>query len=291
MKTFLSILSVKTNSFSSEKIVIGLLAVSADKVHFGYSKNKVNLLNKFSSDEKISLFVESLLSQIKSSVKGENKELSNLQMNLITDKSIFSEEYFNYLNNYNNGLLHFSKPLEVNYEFSENDFSKYFKNFIGEPFIELKKDSKKTFHQKLKPLLNKEGLSNKVDLHYTFNPNIFKGILKDCSIPLITKNGNINSLQEIDFTNKPVTIANNLYETKIIHDALKGFSTKIDCGVSKIKVAFEEPKLDTEQHKMFDLAIKEYSDQFEFITPDAVDSFTDNILEKNYSKFSLLVTG
>ena len=41
---------------------------------------------------------------------------------------------------------------------------------------------------------------------------------------------------------------------------------------------------------MFDLAIKEYSDQFEFITPDAVDSFTDNILEKNYSKFSLLVT-
>ena len=209
MKTFLSILSVKTNSFSSEKIVIGLLAVSANKVHFGYSKNKVKLLNKFSNDEKISSFVESLLSQIKSSVKGENQELSNLQVNLISNKSIFSEEYFQYLNNYNNGLLNFSKPLEVNYIFSENDFSKYYKNFIGEPFIESKKDSKETFHQKLKPLLNKEGLSNKVDLHYTFNPTIFKGILKDCSIPLITKNGEINSLQEIDFTNKPVTIANN----------------------------------------------------------------------------------
>lgn len=290
MKTFLSILSVKTNSFSNEKIVIGLLAVSANKVYFGYSKNKIKLLNKFSSDEKISSFVESLLSQIKSKVQGENQELSDFQINLISNKSIFSEEYFHYLNNYNNGILNFSKPLEVTYEFSENDFSKYYKNFIGEPFIDLKKDAKKTFHQKLKPILNKEGLSNKVDLHYTFNPKIFKGILKDCSIPLITKNGDINSLQEIDFTNKPVTIVNNLYETKIIQDALIGFSKNIKCSVSKIKVAYEEPKLNTEQHKMFDLAIKEYSDQFEFLTPDAVDIFTDKILEKNYSKFSLLLS-
>lgn len=289
MKTFLSILSVKTNSFSDEKIVIGLLAVSANHVHFGFSKSKVKLLNKFSKDEKISYFVTSLLSQIKSTVTGTNDKLSKFQESLIGNKSIFSEEYFKYLNNYNNGLLNFSEPIDVNYDFSESDFSKYFKNFVGEAYISSKKTTSLTFHQKLKPFLYKEGLSDKVDLHYTFNPFNFKGILKDCSIPLITKNGAINSLQEIDFSNKPVTIANNLYETKIIFDALVGFSKKIKCDVAKIKVAFEEPTLNTAQHKVFDLAIKEYDDQFEFVTPDKVDLFTDNILVSNYTKFSSLI--
>lgn len=289
MKTFLSILSVKTNSFSNEKIVIGLLAVSANQVHFGFSKSKVKLLNKFSTEEKITHFVESLLSQIKSTVTGTNEKLSKLQESLIGNKSIFSVEYFKYLNNYNNGVLNFSEPIDVNYDFSESDFSKYFKNFVGEAYISSKKTTSLTFHQKLKPFLNKQGLSDKADLHYTFNPLNFKGILKDCSIPLITKNGAINSLQEIDFSNKPVTIANNLYETKIIFDALVGFSKKLHCDVAKIKVAFEEPKLDTAQHAMFDLAIKEYNNQFEFVTPDNVDSFTDKILDSDYTKFSSLI--
>lgn len=289
MKTFLSILSVKTNSFSNEKIVIGLLAVSANQVHFGYSESKVKMLDKFSNEQKITSFVVSLLKQIKVTVNGTNQELNKLQESLIGNKSIFSVEYFKYLNNYNNGLLNFSNPIDVNYDFTENDFAKYFNNFIGEPYISSKKSIIKSFHQKLKPYLNKDGLSKKVDLHYTFNPLNFKGILKDCSIPLITKNGSINSLQEIDFSNKPVTIANNLYETKIIYDALLGFSSKLNCEVAKIKVAFEEPKLNTEQHTMFDLAIKEYSEEFEFVTPDKVDSFTDKILDSNFSKFSSLV--
>ncbi len=288
MKTFLSIVSVKTNSFSNEKIVVGLLAVSANQVYFGFSKTKVKLLNKFSAEEKITHFVESLLNQIKSTVSGTNEKLSKLQESLLGNKSIFSVEYFKYLNNYNNGVLNFSEPIDVNYDFSESDFSKYFKNFVGEPYISSKKKSSLSFHQKLKPFLYKEGLSNKVDLHYTFNPLNFKGILKNCSIPLITKNGAIKSVQEIDFSNKPVTIANNLYETKIIFDALVGFSKKINCDVAKIKVAFEEPKLDTAQHKMFDLAIKEYNEQFEFVTPDKVDSFTNKILDSNYTKFSSL---
>lgn len=289
MKTFLSILSVKTNTFSNEKIVIGLLAVSADHVHFGYSESKIKLLNKFSTDEDISSFVTALLNQIKLTVSGTNQELGKLQESLLGGKSNFSEDYFDYLNTYSNGLLNFSKPLVVHYGFTKTDFSKYFENFIGEAFISDKKEAVKSFHQKLKPYFNKEGIENKVDLHYTFNPNSFKGILIDCSIPLITKNGAIKSLQEIDFNNKPVSITNNLYQTKIIYDALSIFSQKIKCKVAKIKVAYEEPKIDTQQHKIFDLAIKEYSDQFEFVTPDDVDSFTDKILESNFSKFSLLL--
>lgn len=288
MKTLLSILSIKTNSFSNEKIVIGLLAVSANHVYIGYSNSKIKLLDKFNEEQKLASFVESLLSQIKSTVIGANKELQNIQESLNTNKTIFSETYLSYLNDYNNGVLNFSKPLEVNHEFSESDFEKYYQNFVGES-LKLKKEHPNFYSQETKAFSNQKGLEEKADLHYTFNPSNFKWILKDCSIPLITKNGKINSLQEIDFKNKPSTIANNLYETKIIHEALSGFAKTLDCGVEKIKVAFEEPALNSEQHKMFDLAIKEYKEQFEFLTLDKVDSFTDTILNSNYSKFSKLV--
>jgi hypothetical protein len=181
MKTFLSILSVKTNSFSNEKIVIGLLAVSANQVHFGYSKSKIKLLNKFSTDQDMSSFVISLLNQIKLTVSTTNQELGKLQESLLVGKSNFSEDYFNHLNTFNNGVLNFSKPVDVNYDFTENDYSKYYLNFIGEPYVSDKKATVKSLHQKLKPFFNKKGLEHKVDLHYTFNPNNFKGILKDCS--------------------------------------------------------------------------------------------------------------
>jgi hypothetical protein len=42
MKTFISILSAKTNSYSNEKVVIGLLAISAHKIYFKYADEKLN---------------------------------------------------------------------------------------------------------------------------------------------------------------------------------------------------------------------------------------------------------
>lgn len=80
-----------------------------------------------------------------------------------------------------------------------------------------------------------------------------------------------------------------MYETKIIFDALCSFSKETKNKLEKVKVAFEEPKLKTEQHKVFDLAFAEYKEYFDFITPDQVDNFTEKVAKSNNTKFSALV--
>ncbi|MGO3262797.1 hypothetical protein [Mesonia sp.] len=289
MKTFLSILSIKTNNFSNEKIVVGLLAVSANQVFYAYSKDKLKVLNKISHQDNLSNFAESILNQIKKKIDKTNKENFSFQESLSLKKELFSEEYFNYLSNYNNGILNFSKPYEINYLFSTLDFEKYYKNFVGALVEPENKEIKLTLHKKIKPYFDKKGLEEKADLNYTLHSANFKGVLQDCQIPLITKNGNINALQAIDFNMHPNTITHHLYETKIIFDALSNFAPKINSSVDKIKIAFEEPKLKSKQHILLDLALKEYKDIFKFISPDKVDSFTDKILNSKNSKFSSFI--
>lgn len=289
MKTFLSIISIKTNNFSNEKIVVGLLAVTADKIYYAYSKDKLNVLNKFSKNNNLSVFSKNILNQIKKKITKTNSKGTENQFHLNFSNSLFSEEYFSYLSNYNNGVVNFSKPFEINYDFSNTDFEKYYLNFLGEGITYKEKNNKTSFYKKIKPYFEKQGLKEKADLDYTLNPLDFQGILKDCKIPLITKNGNINAIQTIDFCMQPDTITNHLYETKIIFDALNKFAPKVNTSVEKIKVAFEEPELKTEQYKLFDLAIKEYNDTFEFITPDKVDDFTTKIINSEFTKFSSLV--
>lgn len=289
MKTFLSTLSIKTNSFSDESIVIGLIAVTASKVYFEYSKSKIKLLDNIDKSKQLKSFVSSLLFQINITVKNKNKDLSDAQQSLGINVVNFSSDYFSYLSKYNNGMLSFSKPKAISYNFSQKDFIKYFENFVGTTFDDKKDSSKNTLHKKLKPFFNKSGLSEKADLSYTFDHKVFKKVVKDCTIPLITKNGKITALQEIDFNNKTASITNNLYETKILFESLIDFSKKIKVDLSKFKVAFIEPALETEQHELLDLVIKEYSEEFEFVTPDKVDSFTDEIIDSDYSKFSALL--
>lgn len=289
MKTFLSILSVKTNNFSNEKITIGLMAIANKNIQFSYSANKLKLLNKLMNTNNTEGFVLNLLNQINNAVKSANKENTNSQVTFDLNKSLFSEDYFKYLNTYSNGLIQFSEPVHIAYEFDNAAFASYYLKFVGENLESPKQKTPISLYSKLKPFFNKEGLKDKADLQYTLSPLKFKGILTSVQIPLITVNGSINVLQAIDFNLQPITIKNHLYETKVIYDALNIFSKNINNKIEKIKVAFEEPKMKSEQHQVFDLAFKEYKDYFNFITPDQVDNFTEKVSHSNNTKFSVLV--
>jgi hypothetical protein len=289
MKTFFSILSIKTNSFSNEKIAIGLIAVTANQVYYTYSKNKLALLDKISPNNKMASFVKSMLKQYEHTIETSNTSLLSSQKILNHNINVFSFEYFDYLNKYNNNLIQFTEPVVINKEFSQNDFSAYYLKFIGEQ-IEVKQPQEtKSFYKKVKPFLHKENIETKADINFTLNPVSFKGILKETNLPLITKNGNISALQIIDFSNQPNTIAGNFYETQIVLNALQTFAKGIKCGVDKIKIGFEEPQLNSEQHKVFDMAYTEYKDAFEFSTLNDVDTFTDKIVKSKNVTFSSLL--
>ena len=287
MKTFFSIISIQTNPISSEKVVMGVLAVTKDVIHFDYSKNKLALLDKLAPTKVgIGIMAKNTLQQIKQKVDESNKALVKDQTKLVFEKSIFSKEYISYLNKYNNGILHFSEPASLPFDFTIDKFSDYYFNFVGELLGATLKADKISFSKKLKPLFEKEGIEEKADLKFAFDPFTFQGILKETHVSLITKNGAINTIQTIDFATTEQTVVNHLYETKIIQDALYTLGHKAKVETKKIKLVFEEPELGTEQHELFDLSYHNYKDVYDFITPDVLDQETEVICNSNNIKFS-----
>lgn len=287
MKTFFSIISIQTNSFSLEKVVVGVLAITENEIFFEYSKNKLQLLDKLApSHQGIGQFAKKVLQQIKNKVAEANGVHQEDQQKLSHYKSIFSKEYIDYLSKYSNGILAFSTPELVPIEFTQAKYETYFYNFVGEAIPGKTKKENITFAKKIKPAFEKEGLDDKADLKFAFDPFTFSGILKETQIPLITKNGAITAIQTVDFSLGEQTVVNHLYETKIIQQALTDFAKKANTTIKKIKIAFEEPILGTDQHKLFDLSIQNYKADFDFITPDMLEKETENICQSDNIKFS-----
>jgi hypothetical protein len=285
MKTFFSLVSIQTNPYSLEKVVMGVLAISENEIYFNYSKSKLLLLDKLSSHGPISSFSKTLLQQIKNKVVTANALLSDGQQKLKLYKSIFSKEYIDYLNQYCDGLLQFSEPDSLPFDFTPEKYAIYYHDFVGE-FLDEAPKKNKNFSTKLKPYFEKEGIKEKADLKYSFEPASFKGILKETHISLITKNGDINAIQTVDFETGEHTVVNHLYETKIIQDALLKVAGKAKFGVKKIKIVYEEPQIGTQQHDLFDLSINTYKDVFDFITPAMLDIETEMISKSDNIKFS-----
>lgn len=287
MKTFFSIISIQTNSFSLEKVVVGVLAITENEIFFEYSKNKLQLLDKLApSHQGIGQFAKKILQQIKNKVAESNGLHQDDQQKLTHYNSIFSKEYIEYLSKYSNGILAFSTPELVPIEFTQAKYETYFYNFVGEAIPGKTKIENITFAKKIKPAFEKEGLEDKADIKFTFEPITFSGILKETQIPLITKNGAITAIQTVDFSLGEQTVVHHLYETKIIQQALTVFAYKAKTTIKKIKIAFEEPSLGTDQHKLFDLSIQNYKADFDFITPDVLEKETENICQSDNIKFS-----
>jgi hypothetical protein len=287
MKTFFSIVSIQTNPISSEKVVMGVLAITENEIYFDYSKSKLGLLDKLAPTKiGIGTMAKNTLQQIKQKVADANKTIAKDQKKLVFEKSIFSKDYISYLNKYNNGILHFSEPATLPFDFTTEKFTQYYYNFVGELILIETKKGHITFAKKIKPAFEKEGLEDKADLKFSFDPLFFQKILKDTPISLITKNGAISAIQAIDFNLGEQTVVNHLYETNIIQESLQLFSQKSDSKINKIKIAFEEPKINTPQHKLFDLSYHNYKDIFDFITPDILDKETEKICQSDNIKFS-----
>lgn len=287
MKTFFSIVSIQTNPISTEKVVMGVLAITKNEIYFEYSKSKLGLLDKLAPAKVgIGIMAKNTLQQIKQKVAEENKALIKGQTKLQFEKSIFSKDYISYLNKYNNGILHFSEPASLPFDFTAEKFAQYYNNFVGEIAPAEAKKEIVTFAKKIKPAFEKEGLDEKADLKFTFEPFTFNGILKETHIPLITKNGAISAIQTVDFSLGEQTVVHHLYETLIIQKALNVFAEKAKTTVKKIKIAFEEPCPGTLQHDLFDLSIQNYKDDFDFITPDILEKETEIISNSNNIKFS-----
>jgi hypothetical protein len=118
MKVFYSILYVSIKPVVNEQLSIGLFLSDGNSAFFHYSVEKLNLTRKLISDDSFSM-ISQYIDGLNQDINGEEKYFKDISLG-----------YFNYLSDYNNNLISFSKPTPININFEEEVFKKLFEKFV-----------------------------------------------------------------------------------------------------------------------------------------------------------------
>jgi hypothetical protein len=124
---YYSILFAVINPTTSERVSLGLLFVAANKVVYRWSKQKLSIVNKLLSKERLRL-VQFGLKQIEETVNLKNQESDKLLPGALDHA--FSEQYLNYLSTYSQNTLQISGPEIIEAEYTDEIFDLLFEKYI-----------------------------------------------------------------------------------------------------------------------------------------------------------------
>lgn len=288
MKNFLISIYLSTNSVASEKVSVGLLAITENQLYFSFSENKITLAAKLANNDFAS-FVKTQLKLVSNKVQELNFNLESNQ--LFPGSKFFEENFYNYLNIYSQNLIQFSKPTPVSNIINEESFGMLFHKFVGEakPGKEVNL-IKKQFTEKVNSYLNNTSFVEKADINYKVKPKNVPGIFDPLNVTFISKNGSFLTGQAINFNSTKDNITKHLYEYHTLVNALQSLSVKAGLPTTgEYKLIAEEPELNTDQHKVYEQLFKAKQEiPFSVIHPEDLPSIS-NQLEKGYSKFSTFI--
>lgn len=249
MKTFYSIVSISTKPFFNEKIGIGLLCVNDIETYFHFSTEKFKWVGKLlNNDAKLQAL--NSLKTIESEVNKHSVDIKGLYTN---STFLFSESYINYLSRYNNNLVQFSEPTEIEIDLNQSIFEKLFQKYIfaEEKFQLLKIERKhsviETFKNSFKPRLKQY-----VNTDYTVSNNVIKDLIAPITVDLFGKNGAFVTGQTIDFSKDKHHLTNDI--SSYMYLAL---TTEMNDKEAKCYLLGEEPSKDlVHNHQIWDNARK-----------------------------------
>jgi hypothetical protein len=197
MNSFYNIIKISPNPGSGDTITLGLLVYSNNqyKVRFSKVKEKVirSLIGKDNS------IIKYIIKQIEMKIEELNKRIKENDNNLF-DVPILSSNYFNYLSNYSNNILQFSKAHLIDDKITEEKFLKLFKILISPETetIPIKSEVNNDFKNRIQTkLISKvEGkVHTNIKLTEKSIPSLYFNFQLDC----VGKNGVITSAKSIDF--------------------------------------------------------------------------------------------
>lgn len=186
----------------NEKLSVGLILVNNKQVSFFLSEDKLFAVKK--------LVPQNIFNGIKNSIKLIEKSFNQkmikannsqqvLELNIVDKSDVFNFEYFDYLKKYNNNLLTFSQPINIDIEYTDKLFQKLFHKFIDEKAFSVKElkpkspieNFKKVFYPKVKKFYN---------IEQEINPQIYPELIMPIKIDLMGKNEGEVFAQSIDMS-------------------------------------------------------------------------------------------
>lgn len=281
MKKFYTIIKLAPNKAAGDTVAIGMLLFDGSKLKYYISDKKKSIALKLLNDKNID--IDFFLKQITNKCDVINNDIEESNLFNKYDK-ISDVSYINYLSNYSNGLLQFSKP---NIFFDEVDDLK-FNNLISLFFNETTIKNEILIHNEINYELivqNEliEKVNNKIHTNYKFTPTNLNSIYFPFEMDCIGLNGSLIGAKSMSFEKSKTTLDKNLshYFTLISTLSRKYNKSLKD---NKFYLITEEPsEINSEEHNVWESIIK--NELVTLIHPEQSNIVADLVFEKNAGKF------
>ncbi|MXV38917.1 DUF3037 domain-containing protein [Flavobacteriaceae bacterium Ap0902] len=282
MRSFYSIIKLSPNIATEDSIAIGMLLYDGEKFLYFFSDKKEKLAKKLLTNVEVNL--DFILNQIRNKLDYINNDKTELKTFYKYD-NLSDVKYFEYLSNYSNGLLQFSKPKiifnEIDNDFFENLVRFFFKEDIhNEGSPELSKNNS-IYDLVWNKLIVK--VAEKVHTNYKFKPKTFPSIFFNYELDCIGLNGSLIGAKTLDFDKSTATLDKNIsHYFTLISSLTAKYNQSLDDN--NFFLISEEPvEIGSKAHQLWESV--NYNNLISILPPEDSDKVADLILEKKASKF------
>ncbi len=290
MKSFYSIIRFVNNPLSKENLAIGLIMISDKKIHYKFSNEKIQLVNKINpvNYKLLEYTVEKIDKFIKDEIEND--------ISLFSDDSKVNFEYLKRLSIYNNGFLQFDNPSIINIDFDEVKFNDFFHKYID---LVISPVAEKVIDNRFSKTVNKvfrEPLKNIINIDYKVKKAEIPNLFFDYKLDGIGYNGIIYSVKSIDLNSeRPIDqIRKDISELESLNPRIDlfGKSKGFDPNKNKHYLVIDEYKGKKASYlELYDILSKQNSDDYKYhlINSDELKDVTNDIKKTNAHKFSDLI--
>ncbi len=274
MKPFYSILYCPIRPIVDERLSIALILRTEDKVYFRFSHDKLKVIKELLPLPAFNL-LKSSLTNIENYLLQKDNASSPNQL-LIEGESKIAErflqkEYFQYLSNYSNNLLHFSEPKSIDLKVTDEIFDSLYWKLIFESDLII--DKKELITTKVKTKVNPKIISH-VNIDLELNSKHIPGLIVPTSIWFIGKNEVDVTGEVLDFEKQThyleIDIREHLYLLSTLRNSSKYKGTHFFVG--------KEPKKSNQvNHSIWDGLRK--LNYFTYVAPNETEQITNYIEE------------
>lgn len=281
MKKFYTIIQLAPNKAAGDTVAIGMLLFDGSKLKYYISEKKKSIALKLLNDKSID--IDFFIKQITNKCDVINNDIDERNLFNKYDK-ISDVSYINYLSNYSNGLLKFSKPSIFFDEVDDFKFNNLINLFFNENVIktEILIHNDVNFEAIVQNELI-EKVNNKIHTNYKFSPTNLNSIYFPFEMDCIGLNGSLIGAKSMSFEKSKITLDKNLshYFTLISTLSRKYDKSLMD---NKFYLITEEPSvINSEEHIVWESINK--NELVTLIHPEQSNIVVDLVFERNAHKF------
>jgi hypothetical protein len=261
-----------------------MLLFDGKKFRCYFSEKKKKLANNLLDDKNVNLnFIFNQIAEKCDSINIDNKELQLFYKYT----NLLDISYFNYLSNYSNGILQFSKPNLLYESIDDLGFEKLvnflfketpFKIDSNEILIDTFSLSKNVIEKKL---LNK--VAKIVHTNYRFKPELFPSIYFSFEMDCIGKNGSLIGAKSLSFDKSSQSIDKDVSHYFTLISSLTSKFNK-SLKDNNFYLITEEPKsIASKEHKLWESV--RLNELITVINPEESEVVAKLIISKKATKF------